>query len=412
MTENLSDKTIPGIRTLFIEPFSGIAGDMTLAALIGAGADFNEIKRQLRGIPFHEEWDIVLSPVSKKGISALHVEVRVMPAAHHHARHGRTFSEIKELIENTATMSPKAKENAIGVFSRLAEAEARVHGKTVEDVHFHEVGALDAIVDICGVAIAVEMLDISKVFSMPPPLGTGKIQSAHGILPVPAPATMELMKGFPVAASSVEAELTTPTGAAIISYFTDEWNKQPSGILLACGIGAGTRDFDTVPNILRISIFEEFSQCGKTGEDKVAVLECNLDDINPENFSWIGNLLLENGALDYAIIPFTGKKSRPGFILQALCLPDEIAKFADILLKETTTLGVRHRIEERKILSREINKVLTPYGEISVKIARDEFGNPIRIKPEADDCALAAKKNGQPYTVVYEAALKVAKEQI
>ncbi len=385
------------VRTLFIEPFSGISGNMILGALIDTGLDYCKFLEALESLQTDEKWEIALSETERKGVRAKHLEVRLgahsQLSTHRAGGHGRTLAEISQIIESARLLPDKVKENALGIFGRLASAESKVHGRTVQNVHFHEVGAIDAILDICGTCLALDMLGIGKVVSMPPPLGGGAIKTAHGVLPVPAPATLELMKGLPVMESLVMSELTTPTGAAILGFITGEWGGFPSGRIFISGTGAGTRDFSEMPNILRATIIVS----GGHGDlmDSVGVVECNLDDFQGENFSWLGPGLIEKGAYDYAVIPVTSKKCRPVMILQVLCDPAETAKFADLLLSETGTLGVRFRIEKRKILRREIRKVKTPYGEISVKLAFDGNGRILKFKAESDECIALAKSAGK-----------------
>ena len=393
LAKNKSPRAEKTVRTLFIEPYSGISGNMILAALLDCGISLHKFNKGLSGLGTDEKWKISLTETQKKGYRAKHLSV--VTSGEHHG-HGRTLPEIRRIIDSAKTLPEKVRKNASGIFEKLASAEAAVHGKKTELVHFHEVGALDAIIDIAGTCLAIHMLEIDEIISMPPPLGAGQARSNHGIIPVPAPATLELMKGFPSEKSDLKAELTTPTGAAILTFFTDIWAKPPGGIILTAGYGAGTYDLGDTPNILRVSVFQ--SACrGAPSEDSVCVLECSMDDFRGENFSSLGPLLLKNGAFDYAIIPATMKKNRPGIILQVFCGRDNADTLSDLVLRETSTIGIRMRTEKRKILQREIREVETPFGKVMVKLVFDSKGAIVRCKVESDSCISLAKRLERSY---------------
>ncbi len=389
-------------QTLFIEPIAGISGNMMMGALFDCGVPVKYVEDALRSLKTKEKWTLELSHTERHGIAALHVEPNIhQPGREQHSGHGRRLDEICWIISAAERIPAKAREHAMKVFEKLAEAEGAVHGCDSKNVHFHEVGALDAIIDICGVSIAIDMLNPKKIISTPPPLGNGFIKSQHGVLPVPAPATLRLMHGHPVSESPVKAELTTPTGAALLTYFTQEWGNCPSGKILSSGYGAGSRKLDEIPNLTRVSIIEDNAL--REELETVAVLESNLDDFSGEAFSWLGPLILEKGALDYAIIHTVAKKSRPGIILQIICKSSDIAKFAELILSETSSLGVRFRVEKRFVLKREIRRIKTPYGmDLNCKIAFNSKGEIVKAKPEADDCSRIAKKSGNSFKQIHK----------
>jgi uncharacterized protein (TIGR00299 family) protein len=404
-------------RILFIEPFSGAAGDMFAAALLGLGADVPAFWKAIKSLPLKEKPEITLTDVIRNGISARHFNVKLEHShehGHEHGHHHRTLDEIEKIIMSASALPAKVKEKSVSVFRLLAKAEAKIHGSQMKHVHFHEVGAADAIIDIVSAMLCLEILDIGKVISAPVALGSGTVRTSHGVLPVPAPATAELLKGCPTTPGDIQFELTTPTGAAILSAIVDEWGVPPAGKIIATSYGAGTKDFKEQANVLRTSIID----CGKcnTGilpvelkSNAVAVIECNIDDMPGEVFTHVGEEVLVMGALDYAVIPIIMKKGRPGVILQVICNVDEIAKFADFILRETSTLGIRYRIEERIILRREIRKLKTPWGSVDVKVAFDSQGNILKYKPEYESCIKLAKASKTSYTQALERIRKCIK---
>ncbi len=378
-------------KTLLIEPFAGIAGDMFLAALLGLGADTPEFWRMLRSLPVDEKWDASFRHVERCGIKAGLFSVEVSCGRRGHG-HGRSLPEIMSVIGGAKRIPEKVRRRACGVFRRLAAAEAEVHGGTSGRVHFHEIGAVDAIVDIAGACIALDILGVGRITAEPPPLGRGVVRTAHGILPVPAPATAALMKGFPSAESLADGELTTPTGAALLTVLADSWGSAPAGVRQGCAYGAGARDLEGMPNVLRATLFS--AQESGDRQEPVAVLECNMDDFPGEHFTWLGPELLARGALDFAILPATMKKGRPGFVLQVICRPGAAEDLCRLILEETSTFGVRFRIEKRIALGREIRPVDTPYGKVSAKFAVSPRGRTIKAKPESSEVAALAGKGG------------------
>lgn len=385
-------------RILFIEPFSGAAGDMFAAALLGLGADVPAFWKGLKSLTLEEKPEVTLTEVIRNGISAKHFNVKLK---HSHGHHHRTLDEIGEIIMSASGLSSQVRKKSVDVFRILAKAEAKIHGAEMKHVHFHEVGAADAIIDIVSAMLCLEILDIDKVVSAPVALGSGTVRTSHGVLPVPAPATAELLRGCPTIHGNIPFELTTPTGAAILSATVDEWGVPPAGKITATSYGAGTKDFKGQANVLRASIVD----CGPaTGKrcNPVAVIECNIDDMPGEAFTHVGEEILGMGALDYAVIPVIMKKGRPGLILQVICKEGEVAKFADFILRETTTIGIRYRTEDRIILRREIRKIKTPWGAVDVKIAFDSHGNILKYKPEYESCARLAKASKTGYTSTLE----------
>lgn len=388
-------------KILFIEPFSGAAGDMFAAALLGLGTDVPAFWKGLKSLPIEEKPEVSLTNVIRNGISAKHFNVKLKHSHDHGHHQHRTLDEIEKIIMSAKDLPAQVREKSVAVFRLLAKAEAKIHGAEMKHVHFHEVGAADAIIDIVSAMLCLDILDIDKVISAPVALGSGTVRTSHGVLPVPAPATAELLKGCPTTAGNIQFELTTPTGAAILSAIVDEWGLPPAGKITAISYGAGTKDFKDQANVLRTSIID----CGPIADKKtnaVAVIECNIDDMPGEAFTHVGEAILAMGALDYAVIPVMMKKGRPAVILQVICKDAEVAKFADFILRETTTLGIRYRIEDRIILSREIRKIKTPWGVVDVKIAFDSYGKILKYKPEYESCAKLAKTSKTGYTPMLE----------
>jgi uncharacterized protein (TIGR00299 family) protein len=397
------------MNTLFVEPFCGVAGDMLTASLLGLGVDYKAFKEMLSSLPVDEEWDIELEEVSRHAITANLFKVKLDLLHHHHNHHHhRSLSDIHKIIMGGDKLPDVVKDRACAVFSKLAEAEAEVHGKDIKVVHFHEVGAVDAIIDITGVCLALYMLDIERIISTPISLGSGTVHSAHGVLPVPVPATVNLVRDIPTEHTGIKSELATPTGAALLATLVNEWNVSPSGNLKMCSYGAGTRDLKERAAVIRVSLYRECaSEEVLFSEDEVGVLECNIDDMQGEVFSWLSDKLINKGVLDFSLIPVTMKKGRPGIILQVICSVDKIVKFADLLLKESTTLGVRYRIEKRFKLDREVRSLDTPWGKISAKFAKDRDGSLIKVKPEFESVVKLAEESNLSYLEMYE---KIRKE--
>src|SRR5690606_23836962 len=351
---------------LHLDAFSGIAGNMLLGALLDLGVPRRALLGDLEGlgVPFR----LVVRRVRRGPLQARRVDVRApagaRPERHPHA--GRHWSEIRRLLAR-ARLLPEVRDRALAIFEALARAEARVHGIPVERVHFHEVGAVDAIVDITGAAAALHRLGVRRITCTPLPLGHGAVDTEHGRLPLPAPATLELLRGLPVAAAPVAWETVTPTGAAIARTVVDAFQTLPAMTVEAIGIGAGDDRRGGLPNVLRAVLGRDDG----FGADRVAVLETHLDDLVPEHFDYLMERLFEAGALDVALQHLQMKKNRPGFAVRVIARPSERAALARVLFAESTTLGVRVSEADRIVLAREERRVATPFGPIRVKLVRD-----------------------------------------
>lgn len=388
-------------RILYIEPFSGISGDMFVGALLDLMPDYNELFETIMSLGTHPGFCVCANKVNKNGITALKFDVNLNENSHDHHdhHHGCSIGEIFEIISSAQKIPQDAKELAMRIFSRLAKAEGKIHGMETDKVHFHEVGAVDSIVDIVFASLLVTQLKVDEIFASAPVLGNGTINTMHGILPVPAPATAEILKGFPIAQSDIKGELTTPTGAAILTEIVTKWGAPDSGKISAIGYGAGSRSYPNQANVLRVSILEESSE--KYASDKVAVIETNIDDMSGEFLGHLSKGLFEMGILDYAVIPATMKKGRQGFIIQVICQTDILDAVADYILRNTTTIGLRYRFENRKILNRECKIVETSYGDVRVKISSFKDASWNKIKPEADDISRIAQERNLDFPKTY-----------
>ncbi|HBM15951.1 MAG TPA: nickel pincer cofactor biosynthesis protein LarC [Lentisphaeria bacterium] len=386
-------------KILYIEPFSGISGDMFVGALLDLIKEREGIFEKVMSLQTHPKFKLSLNKVNKNGIAATKFDVVIDKEPYSNHTHGCTLNEIFSIINSAEEISIQAKELSKRIFSRLAKAESKIHDMETDHVHFHEVGAVDSIVDIVFASLLITELKIDQIISSPPALGTGTINTMHGILPVPAPATAEMLKGVPFTPTNINGELTTPTGAAILTELVTKWTCPEEGLLKAVGYGAGSRSYPNQANILRVSLFEEENiQCSS---DRVAVIESNIDDMTGEFLGYIGQGLLKPGVLDYAVIPVTMKKARPGHIIQVICKPELTEEISSYLLKNTTTIGVRHRFENRKILNRESKIINTSFGDIKVKISGLKEDGTYKFKPEFDDILKIAEKINLPPAEVY-----------
>lgn len=384
------------MRIAWFDCFSGISGDMTLGALVGAGWPASELEAlparlKLEGVT------IAISSVRRGAFAATRVEVNVGTAKqpHRHLHHVRALIEAADLDE-------RVRAKAIAVFTRLAEAEAKVHGTTIEKVHFHEVGAVDALVDVVGAVEGLRALGVVRVYSAAPKLGRGRVNSEHGPIPVPAPATMLLLQGVPVEIGDIEAELTTPTGAALLATLVEDWSSPPRFVPRTVGTGAGGRDLKEQANVLRV-VVGETSEPAWTNHT-VTVLETALDDENPQFAAALIPSLLEAGALDAMLVPNVMKKGRPGLWLVALADPGKAEAVAQRLLAHSTTLGVRVRSEQRLELPRRSESVDTPFGPIALKVAVLPDGVE-RAMPEFESLREAAERTGRPLREIGESAI-------
>jgi uncharacterized protein (TIGR00299 family) protein len=373
------------VRTAHFDCFSGISGDMTLGAIIDAGVDADVVRRGIAslGLPITLE----IEKVRKGGFAATYVHVEAPEQDTH-----RFLPDVEEILTR-GSLTEMQRDSALRIFRRLAEAEAAVHGIPVDKVHFHEVGALDSIADIAGVAIGLDLLGVERITCRSVPTGSGTVQCAHGLMPIPAPATAELLKGIPLAMCDIKAELTTPTGAAILACVVNEWIEQPVMTVERIGHGAGKRNFVEQPNILRLFVGEAHGlQPVGVESDQVVVLETNLDDLPAEVIGYCYDLLFAAGALDVYSVPIYMKKNRPGVMLCVIAPESAVAALEDILFRETTTLGIRRTRMERHKLNRRSCTVSTEWGPIQGKLAWREGGQPT-FSTEYEDCARIAREH-------------------
>ncbi|CAB1062681.1 FIG00676491: hypothetical protein [Olavius sp. associated proteobacterium Delta 1] len=388
----------------YFDCFSGISGDMTLGALVDLGLPLELLKDQLRRLPL-ENFDVTVTSANRSGVHAKLVNVAAIDD-----KTSRNFSQIRSLIQNSP-LTDRVKSTSLNIFQKLAEAEARIHSCSLEAVHFHEVGGIDAIVDIVGTALGFEYLAIDKIVASPLPLGKGFVTCSHGKLPVPVPATLGILKNVPVYGTTIPHELVTPTGAAIISASALGFEAMPDMVIRKIGYGAGQRDFSDRPNLLRIILGSEPQSA--TGlskellEDRIEVIETSIDDMNPELFGHLRDRLFEDGALDVCWIPIYMKKNRPGTMIQVLCKNDRRDILIYRILSETTSLGVRYYESCRRLLWREQQEIETSYGKIAVKRVKDPQGN-IRIIPEYEVCQKIAREQDLPLRIVYDTVAREA----
>jgi uncharacterized protein (TIGR00299 family) protein len=430
------------MRIAYLDCFSGISGDMFLGALVDAGVPVRLLEEAVAALNIGAYLEV--SRVMRSGISAakvdvhthgekLHPEHAVQHAHshehshehghghdHHHEtahdqghehshhqdhEHGPGLKEIRSII-GKAAIGESAKKTALAMFEALGEAEARIHNVDIEKIHFHEVGAVDAMVDIVCAAVGAEALGVDEFVCSPLNVGGGTVKCAHGTLPVPVPATVELLKGAPVYSSGVQVELVTPTGAAIVKVLAKRFGSFPEMKIEKSGYGAGGRDLHDHPNVVRLTVGEMLpGLAGKTPQDTITVLEANLDDLNPQVFGYVMDKLLEEGALDVFGVPVQMKKSRPGTVLTVLCKPEDAGKLSQIIFAETTTLGVRRREEKRDTLARKWVTVPTQWGDVRVKIASMN-GTVTNYAPEYEDCRRIAAERKVPLKAVINEAVE------
>ncbi len=446
---------------LLVEAFSGIAGDMTLAALLDLGVDPRALEAELRKLDLEEPWELSLTREKRHGIIGNRVQfllhgrpvdaplenhmqgetahshaegarhthahphshghdghgdlgghdhTHVHTEAHHesvHAHddshgHGRKYGQIRRLIE-TSGLSPGAKDRALRIFHVIGVAEAKLHDIALDDVHFHEVGALDAILDICGTAVALDMLGADRIFVQPLPVGTGTVHAAHGHLPLPAPATAEILRDFPLRRVDLDFELVTPTGAGIVAALA---RPQPPSTwrIGKIGYGVGTKDDPRIANVLRIFAIEDVAvDAPATETETITVFETTIDDATGEWVAALVETLRNAGALDATVTPVQMKKGRTGLHLTVLARPADAQSLMDVCFRESTTIGIRFRNEQRRVLPRRADTVTTPWGEVAVKVATLPDGTE-RATPEFDSCRAIAEKKGVPLLEVYREA--------
>jgi uncharacterized protein (TIGR00299 family) protein len=383
-------------KLAYFDCFSGISGDMMLGALVDAGCDLGLLRSGLQGLQI-PNWTISAEKVWKNGMSATFVRVTAEDQTKH-----RSLSAILEIFDKSQ-LSNSVRKNAAAIFRRLGEAEASVHDVPLEKIHFHEVGAVDALVDIVGACIGFYALGIEKFACSALNVGGGTAKMAHGILPVPAPATATLLQGKPTYSNGVQKELVTPTGAAIVATLCDSFGPQPPMSVTAIGYGAGTADLEGQPNVVRIMIGEAAEKTVAGFDEEIIVIEANLDDMNPQIYGYFLEKALAAGALDVYTAPVQMKKNRPGTLLTVLCKPQDTNTLMSLIFAETTTFGARTYRAQRRTLPREFVSVLTNYGDVRIKISRVN-GRILHVAPEYDDCRkLAVEKNVPLQRVISEA---------
>ncbi|MGQ9649328.1 MAG: nickel pincer cofactor biosynthesis protein LarC [Phycisphaerae bacterium] len=389
------------MRIAYFDCFSGASGDMILGALLDAGLGFNELREDLASLGVGG-YSLKAERIRKQGFAATQFEVHIeaVDRPHRHLKH------IREIVEN-GRLPGAVCERAMAIFTRLAEAEAEAHGTSVEKVHFHEVGAIDSIVDIVGACVALHRLGIEEVHCSPIPTGGGTLCCDHGVMPVPAPATARLLKGVPLAACEEMSELTTPTGAAILTTVARSFGPLPAMVMDRIGVGAGKREGKTRPNILRVLIGEAVGADACDEEsDEVLVLEANLDDATGEVVGHVYDLLFAAGALDVYSSPIYMKKNRPATLLTVLAPPPLRGSIEGILFAETTTFGIRSHLTSRHKLARAFETVETAFGPVRIKVGRQR-GRVVTASPEFEDCREAAKRSSLPLREVMELAMRI-----
>lgn len=414
------------MKTLYVDCISGISGDMVLAALVDLGADLEYVKRELMKLPI-DEFDLWVETVDKRGITAKKLRIRLPEVGEHehqhheghahvhgggqghvhlhgeehgHSHEHRKAALILEMIRES-DLPDRVKARSVAIFEAIAVAEGKIHGIDPAEVHFHEVGAMDSIIDTIGICLALEDLGVDDIISSPVPTGYGKVKMAHGLYPIPAPATAELLKGIPLAPSQVQGELTTPTGAGVLKALAVSFGPLERFTVERIGYGAGTKDFET-PNVIRV-LLGEVTGASVAARETIHVLEAQMDDCTAEVCGYVMERLFEAGALDVFFTSVQMKKNRPGTLITVLCLPKQSALLEEMLLVETTTFGVRQSVWTRRILARELVTVETAYGAVRLKIGR--LGeNVVQASPEYEDVARLARENCVPFLDVYRAA--------
>ncbi len=386
------------MKILYFDCTTGVSGDMFLASLIDMGMDFKSILKELKKLPAGRI-NVSLGREVRHSITGTTFRVKIAKEHHH-----RTFRDIKSLISKSA-LSPEVKKLSTEIFRKIAEAEGKVHGISPAKVHFHEVGAMDSIIDIVGAAIAVTSLKPDRVVCSPIPLGSGTADTMHGRIPIPAPATVEILKGVPLASSGIPFELTTPTGAAIMKTIAAGFGAMPAMTIEKTGYGAGKKDFREAANMLRV--FMGTATGGAEKAHEATVIETNIDDMTPQIAGYLLERLMEEGALDAFYTPAQMKKSRPGLVLTVLCAPDDAGKLTELIFRESTSIGVRTHTVKRACLERKDVKVRTRYGTVRVKVSM-MGGRVVNAQPEYEDCREAARKKKAALKAVIDAAKAAA----
>ncbi len=390
------------MKILYFDCFAGIAGDMIIGALLDAGLDLEELRAALATLDV-PGYTLSAEKTSRNSITGTKFNVNVSEEDHAH----RHLKDIVELIDGS-NLSDNVKEMSKQTFRTLAAAEASIHGESVESVHFHEVGGVDSIIDIVGSFVGLEKLGIEAIYASQVHTGTGFVQSAHGKIPVPAPATLALLQGVPVYATGIRSELVTPTGAAVLVTLAKEFGPLPRMKVERTGYGAGSRELE-IPNLLRVCIGESVGPAAK--REELALVETNIDDMNPQLFEHVAERLFEKGSLDVYLTPVQMKKNRPATVLSALTRPDAVDEVLAVIFAETTTLGVRINRIERAYLEREFVSIETKYGKVTVKAAKS-FGGITNLSPEYEECRAIAVKRNLPLKDVYDEVKAAARQQL
>jgi uncharacterized protein (TIGR00299 family) protein len=389
------------VKTAFLDAFSGLSGDMIVGAMLDAGADFGELQAALASLPL-DGYRLSVRRKTVSGISALKFDVEA--AAPQPERH---LDDIGKIIERAAALERGVKDRALAIFAALAEAEARVHRTSPAEVHFHEVGAVDSIIDVVGAAWGFERLGLNEAFVSALPMGNGFVRSRHGVIPVPAPATTELLAGFPVRMGDGESEMVTPTGAAIVRALARPAPPAMSLRIERVGYGAGTKDFADRPNVLRLMVGERESVYQS---DELVEVQANIDDLNPQIYDHVVERLFEAGARDVTLTPTIMKKGRPAVTVAVLAEPAARGRIAAVLFAETSTIGLRYHPVARLKLAREVIEVDTRWGRVRAKVSRG--GEAVTVAPEYDDCKRVAREHRVALRVVLEEAQAAARRRV
>ena len=397
-------KPVKPIRAAYFDCYSGISGDMILGALIDLGIKLKDIEVNLKKIDL-KGYKLEKKCVQRNGIAGTKIQV-ISKLKNNTSHPHRKFSHIKEIISNS-DLSSIVKNNSIEIFKRIAKVEAQIHKTAIENIHFHEIGGIDSIVDIVGGVWAIESLKLDKIYSSALNVGEGFVNCAHGRLPVPAPATLKLLKGIPAFSSGVKKELTTPTGAAIIGFYAHKFQSMPTMKVLKDGYGAGERIISSLPNLLRVILGE----IEVSGSGKLVMIETNIDDMNPEIYDSVMESLFKLGAIDVYFSPVFMKKNRPATKISVLAEIFNKEVLSKILLTETSSFGIRSYEVDRITLDREFKHLKTLFGIIKIKVGRLD-GKIVQVTPEFEDCKKAARKNKIPVKNVYESALAIGQKEL
>ena len=388
-------------RVIYFDCFSGISGDMILGSLVDLGVDIQTIREGLEGLCV-QDYKLKSRRVKRNGISATKVNVVLEHSSKKKHHHSRSFTDIRNLIKKSQ-LPEKVKSDSIEIFHTIGKIEAQIHRTTLNKIHFHELGSIDSIVDITGGVLGLSLLNVDSIYSSPLNTGEGVVKCEHGMLPVPAPATLKLLRGIPCYSNGTKKELTTPTGAAMIRHFAEEFRSMPNIHILEAGYGAGKYELKEIPNLLR-AVLGEIKE--STESKSMKVIETNIDDMNPEFYEHVMGELFKAGAVDVFYTPIYMKKNRPGILLTVLIPCENYDSAIRIILTETSTFGIRYYDVDRTVLAREEKSVKTSFGKVRVKIGFLD-GEMLRTSPEYDDCRRIASRKKIPVKKVYEEVLRL-----